>query len=216
MTRLWIRLVASVFALVMAGVLVRAWLADRAQHAELAAALATARKELDAASARQRATDATLAQQLAAIENAKRRVTRPSEIVRKLSRDLTLPKPIVLASGVNPPPQTAPAHSTEKLSPLRALASKEQAQPPISAVMPADDLKPLYDFTQDCKACQARLSAAQSNLADEQLKTAALTRERDAAVRVAKGGSLWHRVARAAKWFAVGAVAGAVAAKTTH
>jgi hypothetical protein len=35
-------------------------------------------------------------------------------------------------------------------------------------------LKPLYDFTIDCKACQAKLSAAQGNLTDERKKTTAL------------------------------------------
>ena len=44
-------------------------------------------------------------------------------------------------------------------------------------------------------------------------KTAALTRERNEAVRVAKGGSLLRRIARNAKWLAIGAAAGAIAAK---
>ena len=47
----------------------------------------------------------------------------------------------------------------------------------------------------------------------EQSKTEALSRERDDALRAARGGSLLHRVARAAKWFLIGAAAGAVAAK---
>jgi hypothetical protein len=70
--------------------------------------------------------------------------------------------------------------------------------------------KPLYDFTLDCKACQAKLADAQGNLADEQRKTAALTQERDQALRIARGGSAWRRIGRAAKWFVIGAAAGAV------
>jgi hypothetical protein len=85
-----------------------------------------------------------------------------------------------------------------------------------NAVIPAEDLKPLYDFTLDCKACQARLAAAQSDLADEKSKTTALTKERDHALQVARGGSPWRRIARAAKWFAIGAAAGAIAAKAAH
>ena len=41
---------------------------------------------------------------------------------------------------------------------------------------------------QDCRACQARLAAATQNSADDAAKIAALTRERDAAVTVSKGG----------------------------
>ena len=82
-----------------------------------------------------------------------------------------------------------------------------------SAQLPVEDLKPLFDFVQDCKACRAELAGVRGNLADEQAKTAALTRERDAALRLARGGGFWRRVGRAAKWFALGAAAGAVAAR---
>jgi hypothetical protein len=88
----------------------------------------------------------------------------------------------------------------------------QQAQ----AVIPAADLKPLYDFSVDCKACQAKLAAAQGNLTDEKTKTTTLTKERDEAVRAAKGGSLLRRIARAAKWFAIGAAAGAFAARAAQ
>ena len=84
------------------------------------------------------------------------------------------------------------------------------------AVIPAEDLKPLYDFTLDCKACQAKLAASQGDLTDEKAKTVVLTKERDAAVRIAKGGSILRRIARAAKWFAIGAAAGAIAARAAH
>src|SRR5205814_1312502 len=84
------------------------------------------------------------------------------------------------------------------------------------AVIPTEDLKPLYDFAIDCQACQAKLAATRGDLADEQTKTATLTKERDAAIRTAKGGSTLHRIAQAAKWLAIGAAAGAIAARTTH
>ena len=61
-----------------------------------------------------------------------------------------------------------------------------------------------------------RLSAAEGDLTDERKKTAALTHERDDALRIARGGSAWHRIGRAAKWLLIGAAAGAVAAKAAH
>jgi hypothetical protein len=36
-----------------------------------------------------------------------------------------------------------------------------------------------------------------------------LTRERDAAIAAAHGGTFWLRAKRAAKWFAIGVAAGA-------
>jgi len=75
---------------------------------------------------------------------------------------------------------------------------------------------PEQALTIDCKACQAKLSTAQSDLTDERLKTTALTRERDDALRIARGGSLIRRITRVAKWLLIGAAAGAVAAKAAH
>ena len=85
--------------------------------------------------------------------------------------------------------------------------------PKPNAVVPAEDLKPLYDFTLDCKACQTKFATAQADLTDERSKTAALTCERDDALRIARGGSAWRRISRATKWFFIGAAAGAVAGK---
>lgn len=85
-----------------------------------------------------------------------------------------------------------------------------------SVPLPLADLKPIYDFALDCQACQSKLAATQSDLTDERAKTATLTHERDEAVRAAKGGSTFRRMARAAKWFALGAAAGAIAATARH
>jgi len=57
------------------------------------------------------------------------------------------------------------------------------------------------------------LGASQADLADEKLKSQVLSREQEDALRAAKGGSVLRRIGRAAKWFAVGAAAGAIAAK---
>ena len=60
---------------------------------------------------------------------------------------------------------------------------------------------------------QAKLAAVSADLADEKTKTQALSRERDAALQTARGGSLRQRIKRSAKWFLVGVAVGAVAAK---
>ena len=80
---------------------------------------------------------------------------------------------------------------------------------PASAEIPAVDLKPLYDYVQDCRACQAQLIAAKQNHADDATKLQAMTRERDAAIITAKGGTFWRRFQRNAEWLVIGAATGA-------
>ena len=84
---------------------------------------------------------------------------------------------------------------------------------PCAAEIPAADLKPLYDYVQDCRAFQDQLAAARQDSADDALKIAAITRERDAAVTAAKGGSFLRRLRRNALWLAIGTAAGLAASK---
>src|SRR6266851_873894 len=171
------------------------WRADRRDRSQLESELAATKQLLAAADARQHDRDNQLAQTLATLAAEKRTIVTPAQIVRELPSQISLPSSIVL--------QSAPA-------------SSNSPSPQTNAVIPAEDLKPLYDFTIDCKACQAKLATAQSDLTDERQKTTALTRERDDALRIARGSSTWRRITRAAKWFLIGAAAGAVAAKTAH
>jgi len=218
-SRLWIQAIGIVLAFLLATGLARTWWADRRDRAELAVALASAQKALAAATANQQRTDSTLSKQLSAIAAKKRSISSPSQIVSELSREIPLPEKLTLRTGAPSAPGIAggvelPAKAVNENNKSHATAIPSDTTTQV--VIPAQDLKPLFDFTMDCKACQAKLAAASSDLRDEQAKSAALGKERDAAVRVAKGGTLWRRAARAAKWFAIGAAAGALAAKAAH
>jgi len=200
----WLRLAELLFVTALVAVIFFAWREDRRDRAQLAAQLAAAQQALNAADARQHDRDAQLQQSLATIAAQKRTVQTPAQILADLPRELSLPTPLAIE------PNALPNNPTAK--PGSAMPSNPAAQ----VVIPPEDLKPLYDFTLDCKACQAKLATAQADLADEKAKTAALTTARDAAIKAAKGGSLLRRVGRAAKWFALGAAAGALAAKSGH
>jgi|HubBroStandDraft_6_1064221.scaffolds.fasta_scaffold00629_1 hypothetical protein len=102
------------------------------------------------------------------------------------------------------PAAPAPDRSTDL---RQILPSAPQAQ------IPAADLKPLFDFVQDCRSCQAQIAVAKLNAADDAAKIAALTRERDAALTAGKGGSFMRRLRRNAEWLAAGAALGYLAAK---
>ncbi|MFY9729159.1 MAG: hypothetical protein WAK24_01025 [Candidatus Acidiferrales bacterium] len=84
------------------------------------------------------------------------------------------------------------------------------AAPRSTAEIPTADLAPLYNYVQDCRACQLQLAAAKQNASDDAAKIRALTLERDAAITAAKGGPFWLRLKRNAHWLAIGAAVGAV------
>ncbi len=135
--------------------------------------------------------------------------------MRDLPHQIALPTPIVLQSA--PMEIRSDSHTQADADSGRPSGPGITApKPQVQAVIPAEDLKPLYDFTLDCKACQAKLAASQADLTDEKSKTAVLTKERDAAVRTAKGGSVLQRAARAAKWLIIGAALGALASRAAH
>jgi hypothetical protein len=193
--RYWIRIVEAAFITLLAVTVFVSWRADHRDRSQLESELAATKQLLSAADARQHDRDTQLVQTLATLAAEKRTIVTPAQILRDLPRQISLPSPITL--------QSAPASPNSPTS---------QA----NAVIPAEDLKPLYDFTIDCKACQAKLATAQSDLTDERQKTTALIHERDDALRIARGGSTWRRIARAAKWLLIGAAAGAAAAKAAH
>jgi type II secretory pathway pseudopilin PulG len=226
-TRFSIRVTAVAIASGLLLALLAAWRADRRDRAQLAADLAAGRQALEHADARQHDRDAQLLQTLAALAAEKRAVTAPAQIIRELPHQIPLPVPLTLRA---PDPMTKPQRETcssgspwsskgpvcgpEGLEPAPSEgAPKSKAVVASQAVIPAVDLKALYDFSLDCRACQAKLAAAQADLTDERAKTAVLTRERDQAVRAAKGGSVLRRIARNAKWLAIGVAVGAIAAK---
>jgi hypothetical protein len=225
-TKLYLRAAGTLAAVAAATILFATWRANRHDTDRLAADLATAKQSLAQADARQRDRDKQLLQTLTTLAAEKRNITTPAQILRDLPQQIPLPSPITL----QPKPQlcTAPGFAEcggmaaaltiepNRRSPTTATESNtagNQSAAPDQAVMPIEDLKPVYDFAIDCKACQVKLAAAQADLTDERAKAALVIHERDEAVKVAKGGSVLRRIARNAKWLAIGALAGAVAAK---
>ncbi len=128
----------------------------------------------------------------------------PQQVLKGLPEVLTLLKPLALEE------------TAQSAGPGTLEATEKPGSPSPQVRMPVEDLKPLYDAALECQACQAELGVAQANLAEEKLKTKALSREGDDALNVARGGAVMRRVLRAARRFATGAAAGAVAAKVAH
>ncbi len=206
--------IAAFFAaLLLAALAVHAWLAARADQQRLQSTLAAQKQLLDAADAREGARDATLTDTLAQINELKRATQTPAQVIRELPQYLPLPQPITLASPAPPSVPTTQRGTAPSGEPASPATTTEPLPTAPAAQLPTADLKPLYNYVQDCRACQAQLAADKLNSADDATKIAALTRERDAAVTAAKGGTVWRRLRRNALWFVVGAASGYVATK---
>jgi hypothetical protein len=230
--RIWLRLTELAVVAGLVAALLVSWRADRRDRAQLATQLAAAQQTIAAAADRQKDRDAQLTQTLAQLARERKSARTPEQILKALPYALALPEPITgktVGARFSLPRGTKGASPTTSPDGSANTRPSGQAQPanlPTNptpktltapdAILPSADLKPLYDFALDCQACRAKLAAAQNDLVDEKTKSASLTKERDAALRVAKGGSALRRIARAAKWFLVGAAAGAIAAKATH
>jgi type II secretory pathway pseudopilin PulG len=201
-----------------------AWRAEQRARVQLQEQLKSAQDQITAATTRQSSRNAALEQQLAQLHKRQSAVKTPNAILQALPSVLPLPKPLTIdpttSSGRLTPP---PARTAD--SPCTAGVSAPRAQPPVaqasacvptnepSVILPVEDLKPLYDSAVHCKECQLQLVASRADLKDEQAKSAALSRELTDALHAVNGGSPLRRVARAAKWFIVGAAIGAAAAK---
>jgi hypothetical protein len=220
------RIAIFVIAIIAGALFVRSWLASRDAAARLAATLSAAQQQIDSAAAQEKQTDAQLSAQLSQIAALKQQVQTPQQAAAAILKALpALPAPITLTlpaaadapqkSGAATNPgvasSTSSAATRTPAATLPAAPSPATALPPATATIPQQDLKPLYDYIEDCRATSADRDAARKDLSDAQTQITALTTQRDAAVSAAKGGKFWARVRRNAKWFAIGAGAGGVA-----
>jgi len=201
----WIKVAAVVVVAVLAASVFFAWRDARKEQTTLQAELKSTQQALAEATARQASRDTAVNDLVAGLKKKEAAVQKPAQVVAALPDALTLPEPITIE----------PERPASESGPYKTTTSMPDGISP-KVNFPAADLKPLYDFAVECKACQVKLGAAQADLADEKVKSQALGRERDDALRAAKGGSVLRRIARAAKWFAIGAAAGAIAAKATR
>ena len=215
-----IELTTVALALMTAAMALHAWIATRDEQQRLATTISQQKQLLDAADDRERTRQSALDQTLAQIASLKRATQTPQQIVSAIPRFIQLPQPITLTPNqqgiANPgakltPPSAGQEDGAKPTAPIDgtpAAHSPDTALPSTpSAQIPTADLKPLFDYIQDCRACQLQLAAAKQNSADDADKIAALTKQRDAAITAAKGGTVWRRLRRNALWFAAGAAA---------
>ena len=197
--------IAAVLAFLATGAFVfYSWLEAHDDQIRLAATLEVQGKLLDqtkqqsaALAAEQKQRDAALQSQLETMRAAVAKIQTPQQIAQWLPQQLPLPAPVSVAI----PP-----------------ATPQNPAPSVVATIPQQDLAPIRNAVESCEECTKKLAVAQQDSVskDQQLKLAgeqlsAAENERDAAIKAAKGGGLWTRLQRNAKWFAVGAAAAGAA-----
>jgi hypothetical protein len=208
---LWHKILAAaaLAALVAAAFIARQWLGAhdawiRAQATQKVQQQVIDQVKLQEAQivADQKARDHAAQEQLAAMQAEVDKVQSAAQIARWLPAQIATAKPITIQV-----PQP----------------TKENPHPAAQASIPREDLPQLRDYVESCKECSVKLHTAQQDLAaeDQRLelageKLSAVEKQRDAALKAARGGGFWHRLWTATKWFALGAAAGAVAAKAAH
>jgi len=198
-TRVKAEIAGGILALAALGIVGGSWLGAREAQIRLAATIEAQKTVMAAADKREADRDAALQTATSEIEDLKKQVQTPAQVIRTLPQVLPLPQPITI--------------SIPQALAQGAPAAAAGLQPGQSAVIPAADLKPLFDFAATCKECQQKLTVAEQDKADDAVKIKGLSTERDAAVEASKGGSKWTRIKRATKWFLIGAASGAIAVK---
>ena len=180
-------------AAVCLGIIVaRYWKASRQAASDMRVVFRAQAPVLNQANKREAQRDAVLGKSLARISHEENAATKPADLVKRLPAAFPLlPHPLSIAIA----PRTS-----------------DVPEPPAVINVPQTDLKPLFDRLEECRACQEQLATAQQDLADERAKVSALSIERDAAVKAARGGGFWSRFRTGAKWFAIGGAMGAIAA----
>ena len=206
-------------AVLLAAMAFHAWLTEHDDRLRLQATISTQKQALGAADVREHDRAATLQDTLAQIDALKRQTQTPAQVLRDLPKFLSLPQPITLNSPQSATPAIQQGTVQAKITPC--VVKKGCPSPTHSAAASPTDATPapespaLTEPTDqqnlpDAPSAQIP-AAAKQNAIDNATKLTALTRERDAAVATAKGGTFWQRLHRNALWFVVGAGAGAVA-----
>jgi cytochrome oxidase assembly protein ShyY1 len=188
-------------AVLLAGFLVfvgYGWMQEHDARLKAEAQTGQQQKQIDGLKQQQAEAQDSLNKQLSALEKSRQTRATATQLVSDASALLpNLPVPLqVQTAPKDPSLPDAPATQT--------------------VIIPEADFKSIRDGQVTCEENAAKLATCQT-LTDESKQQLQLTeQQRDEWKTAAKGGSLWHRALGAAKWFAVGAGAGAGLYAVTH
>jgi hypothetical protein len=174
------------------------WMQEHDARLKAEAQTGQQQKQIDGLKQQQTEAQSALNEKLTALEKSRQTPATATQLVGDASSLLpNLPVPLQVQTGPKDPAlPDAPATQT--------------------VVIPEADFKSIRDGQVTCEENTAKLATCQT-LGDESKQQLQLTeQQRDEWKTAAKGGSIWHRALGAAKWFAIGAGAGAGLYAATH
>jgi hypothetical protein len=174
------------------------WFQEHDARLKAESATTQQQQQIDGLKQQQAAAQLALNQKLATLEKTRQTPATASELVTGADTIIpNLPAPLqVTTAPANPDLPTAP--------------------PTQQIVIPEADFKSIRDQELICEENAAKLNACQSNEASLGQQIKLTEQQRDEWKDTANGGSMWHRALGAAKWFAIGAGAGAGVYAAAH
>lgn len=144
---------------------------------------------------------------------------------RMVERDAEYKMQIAQIMAMKSTPATTPQQIVERIpqyfpqlqpalqQPINPQTGQPDTTKPAQLVFDAPQAKLLNDTLVDCRICQTDRTKLTGDLADTKIKLDGMTKEASTYKTAAKGGSIWQRSGRIAKWLLIGAGIGYVAAK---
>jgi hypothetical protein len=174
------------------------WMQEHDARLKAEAQTGQQQKQIDGLKQQQTDAQNTLNEKLTALEKSRQMPATATQVVSDASTLLpNLPVPLqVQTAPKNPSLPDAPATQT--------------------VIIPEADFKSIRDAQVTCEENAAKLATCQTLDGESKQQLQLTERQRDEWKTAAKGGSIWHRALGAAKWFAIGAGAGAGLYAATH
>jgi hypothetical protein len=194
--------VITALSLGLAGVLAMGacgWMGEHNARLKAEALTSGQQRDIESLKRDEEQAQEALHNQIAAIEKQRHVVMTPEKFVEEM-KGLDLPKEL----------QVQTLHSAASGIEIDAGAgsSAPDSQAEKAVVVPKEDLQAIWNEKLDCEERGAELTACSQKQSDLRKIVAVTETERDEWKTAAKGGSRWHRVTGAAKWFVLGAGVG--------
>jgi hypothetical protein len=181
-TREKVELCVAVLALVGVAFLVSEYVQEREGRARMEERLSAEHRVQAEIDKREDARHKALDNDLDQIRRETRAAQTPEQIAPVLRQVAQLPEPITIA----PPPAGAPPDAPSQL------------------LLTQPNAVALWQYVGACRETEKKLAACSGDLADEKLRLESVTREKDKAVKTARGGGFWSRTWHDSKKVGIG------------
>lgn len=204
-----VRFVIAVVPIILGTLWYKNWHSNAKSEADLKGRLVSYERTIADANLRLSQRDKELGAALEQVKKVKAEMRTPGDIVKALPQYLPLPSPIRLDSADRDGLHLDKGAKMSRSPEVATKRVEDEAPSPVPAVsLPIEDIKPLFDFTQDCRSCKIQLQASEQDNASLRSEIAAVEGERNVAMAAKRGGSVLQKIKHYSMCFLAGAAAG--------